>query len=759
METAVHIRIRGQVQGVGFRPFVWRLARDMGLRGSVRNDAEGVWIHAAGGNLNAFAQALREQAPPLARVDRVEVTATPDLPEGEAFTITVTTTGAARTGVTPDAMTCPTCAAEVLDPADRRFAYPFANCTHCGPRFSIVEAIPYDRGSTTMAGFRLCPDCHEEYDDPADRRFHAQPIACPTCGPKAWLEVGGNGRILDTPDPITAAAAHLREGAILAIKGIGGFHLACDARNEKAVTRLRVRKHRPTKPFALMAPDLGTITHHARVSELEAQTLASPAAPIVLLEAAGDTLAPSVAPGQWALGWMLPTSPLHLLLLRAFGGPLVMTSGNLSGEPQAIDNGEARKKLTPFADLFLMHDRPIARRLDDSVARVVAGRVRLLRRARGYAPEALPLPPGLDAAPAVLAHGGLLKSTLCLTREGEALLSHHLGDLDDALTAEEYAKADRDYAALMDHAPEVLAHDLHPDYPSTARAEARARETGLPLEPVQHHHAHVAAVMAENGWPLDGGKVLGVALDGLGWGPDGTVWGGEFLLCDYRDFTRLACLKPVPLPGGGAAQSEPWRNLLAQLDSAGFTEDADRLLAGRPLAPLRAAMAKGVNSPLSSSCGRLFDAVAAALGVGPDKQSHEGEAAMTLEALARPHMDWERLPHYRLFLDGESWLDPSPLWRALLDDLGRGVSRGIVAARFHRGLAESIAETALTLAGTHGARAIALTGGCFQNATLFEAVLMALGGFPTLTHALVPPNDGGLSLGQAVVAGARRVIS
>ncbi|WP_413205873.1 carbamoyltransferase HypF [Rhodospirillum sp. A1_3_36] len=761
----VHIRIRGQVQGVGFRPFVWRLARELGLRGTVRNDGEGVWIHAAGENLNAFARALWDQAPPLARVDSVDVSPTPELPEGEGFSIIATTVGSARTGVTPDAMTCPACATEVLDPADRRFAYPFANCTHCGPRFSIVEAIPYDRGSTTMAGFRLCPDCRKEYDDPDDRRFHAQPIACPSCGPKAWLEVGGSGRLLDTPDPITAAAAHLREGAILAIKGIGGFHLACDARNEKAVTRLRVRKRRPTKPFALMAPDLGTITHHARVSDQEAQTLASPAAPIVLLEirdegsALGSTaegIAPSVAPEQWALGWMLPTSPLHLLLLRAFGGPLVMTSGNLSGEPQAVDNGEAREKLAPFADLFLMHDRPIARRLDDSVARVVAGRARLQRRARGYAPETLPLPPGLEKAPAVLAHGALLKSTLCLTREGEALLSHHLGDLDDTLTAEEYAKADRDYAELMDHRPDVLAHDLHPDYPSTAQAEARARETGLPLEPVQHHHAHVAAVMAENGWPLDGGTVLGVALDGLGWGPDDTVWGGEFLLCDYRDFTRLAHLKPVPLPGGGAAQSEPWRNLLAHLDAAGLSKDADRLLDRHPLAPLRAAITKGVNSPLSSSCGRLFDAVAAALGIAPDKQSHEGEAAMALETLARPFMDSQRLPHYHLPLDAGGRLDPAPLWRALMDDLGRGVPRGIIAARFHRGLAESIAETALTLAGTHAARAIALTGGCLQNATLLEGVLEALGNFRTLTHALVPANDGGLSLGQAVVAGARR---
>jgi hydrogenase maturation protein HypF len=752
MTTALHIRVRGQVQGVGFRPFVWRLARESGLRGTVRNDAEGVLIHVAGTTLDAFVEALRAQAPPLARVDAVEVHPAPP-PEETDFAIVATAPGPARTGVTPDAAICPACAREIRDPADRRFGHAFASCTHCGPRFSIVERVPYDRANTTMAAFPPCPDCAREYADPADRRFHAQPIACPACGPKAWLEIRGQRQ--EGADPIAAAAEHLRAGAILAIKGIGGFQLACDARSEKAVTRLRARKRRPTKPFALMAADLETIAAHARVSDLERRALTDPAGPIVLLEAAGRSVAPSVAPGQWSLGWMLPTSPLHLLLLDAFGGPLVMTSGNLSGEPQAIDDAEARDKLSAFADVFLTHDRPIARRLDDSVVRVVAGKVRVQRRARGYAPEALPLPPGLETAPPVTAFGALLKATLCLTREGQALPSHHLGDLDDALTTEEYAKASTDYAGLLDHAPAVLAHDLHPDYPSTAWAQALAREADLPLEPVQHHHAHVAAVMAENGWGLADGPVLGVALDGLGWGPDGTVWGGEFLLCDYRSFRRLAHLKPVPLPGGGAAQTEPWRNLLAHLDAAGLAADADRLLADHPIAPLRAAIAKGVNSPLSSSCGRLFDAVAAVLGVAPAKQTHEGEAAMALETLARPHMATERLPHYG-FMDQDGPLDPASLWRALLDDQDRGVAPGVIAARFHWGLARTVAQTALSLAGTHGAKAIALTGGCFQNATLLEATLDGLGRYPALTHALVPANDGGISLGQAVVAAARQ---
>ncbi|MGB0672079.1 MAG: carbamoyltransferase HypF, partial [Rhodospirillales bacterium] len=640
---------------------------------------------------------------------------------------------------------------EIQDPANRRFGYAFANCTHCGPRFSIVESIPYDRAATTMRHFSLCDSCRREYQDPADRRFHAQPIACPDCGPRLWIEA--EGLTFGSAEAIAEAAGRLAKGDILAIKGIGGFQLACDALNEAAVARLRDRKRRPSKPFALMALDIEGLRRHAFVSEAEAQWLRDPAAPIVLLEARGRPVAASVAPRQWALGWMLPTTPLHLLLLKAFGGPLVMTSGNLSGEPQAIHDDEARQKLQPFADAFLMHDRPIARRLDDSVVRIIAGQGRVQRRARGFAPETLPLPKALCDTPPVVAYGAFLKATICLTGGGQALLSHHLGDLDDALTAEEFIQADTDYRTLLDHRPEALACDLHPDYPSTAFAEDRAKRDNLPLFRIQHHHAHVAAAMVEAGWNPADGPVLGLVMDGLGWGTDGTVWGGEFLLCDYGGFERLASLKPVALPGGTAAQLEPWRNQLAQLDAAGLSAEADRMLDGRPLAPLRAAMAKGLNAPLTSSAGRLFDAVAAATGLAPDRQSFEGEAAMALETAARTPLDDAR-PYPFEFHGGT--LDPAPLWQALIRDIRSGVPQALIAANFHVGFARALADTGRRLARSAGARAIALSGGCFQNATLLESCLERLSGVTVLVPSRVPVNDGGIALGQAAVAAYQR---
>ncbi|MGB1025165.1 MAG: carbamoyltransferase HypF, partial [Rhodospirillaceae bacterium] len=694
---------------------------------------------------------LENDPPPLARIDALERTPAEAFdPALSSFEIHHSQGGLARTRVTPDARTCPACAAEIWDPTDRRHGYAFANCTHCGPRFSIVEAIPYDRSATTMAGFPLCPDCQAEYEDPADRRFHAQPIACPVCGPQLQLEIGGAPQ---TGDPVSGAVTLLRRGGILALKGLGGYQLACDARADSAVTLLRQRKQRPAKPFALMAGALEQIRRHALVSDAEAEALASPPAPILLLDACPDHgLAPSLAPGQWAHGWMLPTTPLHELLLDAFDGPLVMTSGNLSGEPQAIGDDEARTKLSGFADGFLLHNRPIARRLDDSVARMVGGTLRLQRRARGYAPETLPLPSGFDSAPPVTAYGAFLKSTLCLLRDGQAVLSHHLGDLSDALTAEEFEKADQDYAALLDHRPEVIACDLHPDYPSTATAELRAEALGVPLVRVQHHHAHIAAVMAENRWDATAdGPVLGVVLDGLGYGDDGTVWGGELLLCQYDRYERLGALKPVPLPGGTAAQRDPWRNLLAQLDAAGLSDRADALLADKPLAPLRAAMAKGLNSPLTSSAGRLFDAMAAAVGCAPTSQSYEGEAAMALETQARPFLS--QAEPYPLHWDGQH-VDPTPLWQAVIQDLDAGIAPGLMAARFHVGLAAQLCARAQELATRSGAKSIALSGGCFQNATLLSLCLEALAGGAqrVLTHAATPPNDGCVALGQAVVA-------
>ncbi len=746
---AALIRIRGRVQGVGFRPYVWRLARAHGLRGSVRNDAEGVLVRAEGPGLEAFLADLPCHAPPLARIESVERRPASAGPAPAGFEIVETAGGAPRTRVAPDARLCAACAAEIRDPAARRHRHPFANCTDCGPRFSILEALPYDRATTTMRGFALCAACRAEYADPADRRFHAQPIACPDCGPRAWLERAG----AEVPgEAVALAAAALRAGEIVAIRGLGGFHLACDATCEAAVRRLRARKRRPAKPFALMAGDLATVARHARLDAAAAEALASPAGPILLLPAEGAPLAPSVAPGQWALGWMLPTTPLHALLLEAAGGPLVMTSGNRSGEPQATGLAEARARLGPVADAFLMHDRGIARRLDDSLGRIEGGRLRLLRRGRGHAPATLPLPEALAGAPPALAYGGQLKSALCLAREGAALLTHHLGDLDEARTAEEFAAADRDYAALFDHAPEILAVDLHPDYHATAAGAARARAEGLPLHRIQHHHAHIAAAMAEALWPPEAGPVIGVALDGLGLGPDGTIWGGEWLLADYRGFERLAWLAPVPLLGGAAASREPWRNLLAQLDAAGQGAAAERLLAGKPVAALRRAAAAGLAGPRTSSAGRLFDAVAAAIGLAPERQSHEGEAAMRLETAARRGLAAAR-PYP--FAEAGPALDPGPMWAALLADLDRGAPPERIAAAFHLGLAAAVSDRARRLARATGARAVALSGGCFQNATLLGLCRARLAGVELLVPAEAPVNDGGLALGQAAVASAR----
>lgn len=744
-EQGFAIRVRGQVQGVGFRPFVWQLARAAGLRGLVLNDPEGVLVLVAG-PLGDFAQALRDRAPPLARVDAVEVTGHLFDAAPVDFVIGQSRGQGAQTRVTPDAATCPACRDEIFLPG-RRHGYAFTNCTHCGPRFTILRGLPYDRARTTMAEFPLCADCAAEYRDPADRRFHAQPVACPACGPRLWLEVDG----AEVPgDAIAQAAALLRAGRVVAIKGLGGFHLACDARNADALALLRQRKRRPAKPFALM----GTLPMLEAVAQLagpDRALLADPAAPVVLVPGRG-VLPPGVAPGMASLGVMLPATPLHHLLLAAFGGILVMTSGNLSGEPQVIANDEAREKLSAFADTFVMHDRAIARRLDDGVER--ADPPMVIRRARGRVPGTLPLPPGFAGAPQVLAFGGQMKAAICLTKTGQAMLSHHLGDLDDALTAAEYDRTLADCAALFDHRPALAACDLHPGFRASRTAEA----SGLPLVRVQHHHAHLAACLAENLWPLEGGPVAGIILDGTGLGSDGTIWGGEVLLGDYRSFVRRGGLAPVPLPGGDAAAREPWRNALMQLDRAGLGDWADALFPDAPRDVVRRMAAAGVNAPLSSSAGRLFDAVAAVLGLCPLRQSYEGEAAMRLEALAvqapADQGPADQDCGYDLaWQDGR--IDPAPIWPLIAQDLARGVAPGLVAQWFQTGLGRAFAAVALALVDSGDARAVALSGGCFQNPGLLGAVLRALGDVPVLTHRLTPANDGGLALGQAAVAAAQ----
>ncbi|PTE14381.1 carbamoyltransferase HypF [Pseudogemmobacter blasticus] len=729
MSAGQFIRVRGQVQGVGFRPFVWQLAREMGLTGRVWNDPGGVGIEVWGEDIDAFAAALRARAPLLARVDAVEAGPL-DGPAPPGFAILESRGQGAETRVTPDAATCPDCAAEIRSPG-RRQGYAFTNCTHCGPRFSILRCLPYDRAQTTMAAFPMCPDCRADYENPADRRFHAQPVACPACGPRLWYEVAGDKK---PGDPVAQAVAELRRGGVVAVKGLGGFHLACDAANPQALALLRARKHRPAKPFALMAAE-AALHGIAALTPADLALLRDPAAPVVLV-ASRAVLPDAVAPGMACLGVMLPYTPLHHLLLHAFGGVLVMTSGNLSGEPQVVGNAEARDKLAAFADGFLMHDRDIARRLDDSVERAAPPMV--LRRARGRVPGVLPLPPGFPDRQ-VLATGGQMKGAICLVKNGQALLGHHLGDLTDALSVDEFHKALVDYAALFDHRPTLAACDLHPDFVATRAAQA----TGLPLVRVQHHHAHLAACLGENLWPLEGGPVAGIVLDGLGLGPDGTVWGGELLLGDYTGFDRAAHLRPAALPGGDAASRQPWRNAVMRLDQAGLAPLADRLFAGQPVAALRAMAAGGVNAPLSSSAGRLFDAVAACLGLAAAAQSHEGEAAMRLEALAGP--PGQGYP----FGPG---LDPAPMFRALAQDLADGVPPATISARFHDGLAAAFAAPARDLVAQGRAWAVALSGGCLQNARLHHALLAALDGVPVLTHRTTPANDGGLAFGQALVA-------
>ena len=764
------IRVRGLVQGVGFRPTVWRIARDCGLHGDVRNDGDGVLVRVAGAaqDIERFCSRLRSECPPLARIDAVERVAVDASLLGEGFHITASDRGAVRTGVVADAATCAACRGELFDPGDRRFRYPFINCTHCGPRLSIVQRIPYDRAHTSMAAFTMCPACQAEYDDPADRRFHAQPNACPVCGPRVWLEDAAGDPVVEAgEDALATASRLLRAGQIVALKGIGGFHLACDAGSDAAVAELRRRKRRHRKPFALMARDLAVIRRYAAVDDQQAALLASPAAPVVLLEADGlQAVAADVAPGQTTLGFMLPYSPLHLLLLADWDRPLVMTSGNVSEEPQCISNADAAQRLRDLADLYLLHDREIVNRVDDSVVRVMAGRPRLLRRARGYAPTPIALPPGFERAPPVLALGGELKNTICLLQHGQATLSQHLGDLEDGRTADAFEHTVTLYRALFEHRPQRVAVDLHPDYRSTRFGQALARHEGLELVGVQHHFAHIASVLADNGQPLDSGPVIGVALDGLGFGDDGSLWGGEFLLADYRGYRRLAHLKPAPLPGGAKAMLEPWRNTYAHLAvHVGWERFLDRYadselaawLHGQPLEVLATMLARRLNAPASSSCGRLFDAVAGALDVSRAGVGYEGQAAIELEALA---VAGEAGYLFALVEAGDAeplLLDPAPMWRALLDDLDAGVARARIAGRFQAGLADAVAGLAARLATTQGTDRVALSGGVMQNRTLFEGLVERLHGhrLTVLAHRQVPANDGGLALGQAVIAAAQ----
>ena len=756
------IRARGIVQGVGFRPSIWRLAKQHKIVGQVWNDGEGVMIHAYGktADLENFITAIPKQLPPLAKLSALEVAELGATTTSDDFVIVASHSEKIDTPITADAATCSDCLADIADKSNRRYRYPFTNCTHCGPRLSIVKQIPYDRCNTSMANFALCPDCLEEYQSYSDRRFHAQANCCPVCGPKVWLE-DKQGKLAST-DPINLAAEAIQQGFIVAIKGLGGFHLACDANNAGAVQRLRQRKQRYAKPFALMAKDLATISAYASINALEKQALQDKAAPIVLLVAQGKQLAEAVAPGDNKLGFMLPYTPLHSLLLQALDYPIVLTSGNISDEPQCISNETAREKLALIADYWLLHDREIINRLDDSVVRVMAGQIRVLRRARGYSPEALRLADGFQKANNTLAMGAELKNSFCLLKNGQAIVSQHIGDLENAAVQFDYRQAIQLYQQLYDLPIKQIIIDQHPAYLSSQYGLVLAQQTGADLHSVAHHHAHLAACLVEHGYDSDTPPVLAAIFDGLGMGDNGELWGGEFLYGNYHGYQRLGHFQPIALLGATPAMREPWRNTYAQLNhyfswpelQENYAELAIiQFLTAKPLATLDTMLAKGLNSPLSSSCGRWFDAFAAALGLHVDVVSYEGQAAIALEVLASPAFD-TALPYAQAYtIDEQRVLSWQGLWLAVLDDLLAGVSKAMIAARILQTLVAASCELLQQLSIETGCDTIVLSGGVFQNKLLLEAVswqLQAMGK-TVLVPINYPVNDGGLALGQAVV--------
>lgn len=759
------------VQGVGFRPFVYNLARRYALSGWVLNSSGGVVIEVEGAEeaLSAFGQALSDEAPPLAHVESVTVTpAEPTYDTGFEIRASQSVAGAYQL-VSPDVATCPDCLREVLDPADRRYRYPFTNCTNCGPRFTIITSLPYDRPDTTMRRFRMCPACQREYEDPTDRRFHAQPNACPVCGPHLELVPGtasppeGKGiPPSDVGDPLTRASDMLRAGAIIALKGLGGFQLACNATNARAVAALRRRKRRPHKAFALMMATMDDVRRYCFVSQDEEALLTSPQAPIVLLKRReGGDIAESVAPNNLFLGVMLPYTPLHHILLRDTGRPLVMTSGNLSEEPIVGENEGALAKLAPLADALLLHNRDIHARYDDSVwfvGRGVqgSGRAQPVRRARGYAPFPITLP--FDAS-GILGCGAEIKNTFCLTRDRYAFLSQHIGDMDSLETLEHYERTYALYEMLFDIHPQVVAVDPHPDYRATRFGQGLAQRDGLQVVEVQHHHAHLASCLSDNGWPADAGPVIGVSLDGTGYGADGHIWGGEWLVGDYARCERMGHLEYLPLPGGDAATWHPWRIAAAYLHELIGSVPEGLVPPDTPtmtLDLLRRLVDRRLNCPLTSSMGRLYDAVSALVGVRK-AISYEGQAAMELEMLAMRAEQTRALAPYPVGVERPkgAWIVRlRPLFEAILGDLCNQQDPAVIARRFQRTVAAVTVDVCRRIATERGLNTVALSGGCFQNRMLLADVIPALEqeGFQVLTHHQVPCNDGGLSLGQVAVA-------
>ncbi len=749
------VHITGIVQGVGFRPFVYNLATKLNLNGWVKNTSAGVDIEVDGEQdvLDSFVKALRDEAPPLSQID--ELTASPRPASGfTSFDIRHSeSVDGAFQPIPPDVAICDDCLRELFDPNDRRYLYPFINCTNCGPRFTIIKDIPYDRPKTTMAPFTMCSDCKHEYTDPTNRRFHAQPVACPKCGPSVWLETKDEGIKKIEEEAIHETCELLSNGNILAIKGLGGFHLACDATNARAVSKLRARKLRVDKPFALMMPNLKTVEKYCFVSEEEKALLTSPAHPIVLLKRkTKSTIVEEVSPKQEWLGVMLPYTPLHHLLFsnnHSLFSALVMTSGNLSEEPIAIDNHEARERLSKLADAFLMHNRDIHIRCDDSVVRVFEKKVLPIRRSRGYAPFPIKLS---FEVPQLLAAGSELKNTFCITNKNYAFLSHHIGDMENYETLKSFEQGVEHFEKLFRVKTEAIAHDIHPNYLATRYALERAERENIPAFAVQHHHAHITACMAEHGLVE---PIIGVSFDGTGYGEDGAIWGGEFLIADYKNYQRAAHLEYFPLPGGDAAIKKPARTALALLWSLDLEWD-ERLASvvefcAEDQVTLRIQLERKINTPMTSSMGRLFDAAAALAGVR-QKVNYEGQAAIEFEALA----DSDEAEMYSFGLEQAEVKTRSAV-EALVKDVMAGIPIQKISARFHNGLAESVRETVKKISVETGIKTVALSGGVWQNITLLRRSLSLLrnDGFEVYIHREVPTNDGGLSLGQAAIAAAR----
>lgn len=750
------IRVSGTVQGVGFRPFVYRLAIRHGLGGFVCNDDRGVLVEIEGAtdSIVLFEQQLTASAPTQASITRLEVESIVPSNVRTFDILPSKRNGSAEMRISPDIAVCDDCLKEMFDPGDRRFAYPFINCTNCGPRYTIVDGIPYDRPYTTMRSFAMCPACAKEYGNPLDRRFHAQPVSCPDCGPRLWLTDGY--REIACTDPIGQAVLSLKRGQIVAIRGIGGFHLAVDATNEPAVARLRRRKHRDDKPLAVMMPDLDAVRRYCLVSEPEAHVLTGSRRPIVLLGRRGDAppLASSIAPDGNLLGVLLPYAPIQHLLFQNNAPVLVMTSGNLSEEPIAIGNEEAVSRLQSVADVFLLHDREIVQRCDDSVVRVIADVPRVMRRSRGYAPTPIAL--AFDLSRPLLACGADLKNTFAFGRGNEVVLSQHIGDLDNTAAFDGFTDGIAHLGKLLRVQPMVVACDLHPGYRSTIWSHSQSNQTVIP---VQHHHAHLASVMAENGVT---DKTIGIILDGTGYGPDGTIWGGEILIGDYGSFQRFTWLEPVPMPGGDRAARQPWRMAVSHLWHAGVGRDEIWDAArGWSIAPDRVTgvlqmLDRTYNSPGTSGCGRLFDAVSAILGLCTEN-TYEAKAAMMLECVAgaEPLNESE----FDLAVESDKPSGPLSCSRLVLDmfnGVRAGTDKRTLARHFHVALAERFISVALAAAQSTGLKQIALSGGVFQNRLLFEYMLRRLvgDGFRVLTHEQVPTNDGGIALGQIAVANA-----